>query len=517
MSATIADESVLVSDFDLDTKALERLVTPSTASDIGDRMILTPQQLDPILNNQDLKEFFKALSKQYNTVVIVPSHTRAEFWKDVADQILTVENLYDGVEDLKADHVGLVVMVNKYDGIDLPYDACRILVIDGLPDVRRKIDKIQEGVLAGSDELLSQHIQRIEQGMGRAIRANDDQCIVFLMGRSLISRLYAYDALKKLRTTIMYSLTHDTNWVRASKGALVHLRYEATGMARPLVLAQRSAFDAAQRRDYKQAVAALQEVANAQTDPRVKGWIKQQLAEYMHFTDPVKSQVILRSAVEANHMVLHPIEGISYTRLDTTKMNQARQCADYLVQTFADSNRLVLAVHSLLEDIIFKPETSEKFEEAMKQLAFLLGFKGQRPEAEFGSGPDVLWGIGSMEYLVIECKNGATAQAISKHYCDQLSGSMNWFAKRYSSDCHITPIMAHPVHIVEANAYPLTGMRVINERKLGELKDTVLAFVHALVSSDKYGDPEEIAGLLNNYNLTEARFVDRFTVAFRSK
>lgn len=41
-------------------------------------------------------------------------------------------------------HVGLVVLVNKYDGIDLPNDACRIPVIDGLPDVRRKIDIIRQ-------------------------------------------------------------------------------------------------------------------------------------------------------------------------------------------------------------------------------------------------------------------------------------------------------------------------------------------------------------------------------------
>lgn len=543
MSATLADESVLVSHFSVDPQALSHPITPSSASDIGDRMILTPQELTPSLSDDDLKTFFEDLSSEYNVVVIVPSRYRAEFWADVADQTLTADNLYAGVAALKEGHVGLVVMVNKYDGVDLPYDACRILVIDGLPDVRRKIDKIEEGVLVGSDEVLNQKVQRIEQGMGRGIRANDDQCVVFLMGRTLISYLYAYHALNKfspatrvqlelserlaeqlggktlvdLRSTIMYSLNHDANWVRASRGALVHVRYEPSELVRPLVLKQRQAFDAAQHRDYSTAVRIIQEAVDQETSQRVRGWLKQQLAEYTHFLNPVQSQVLLGSAVGDNHQVLHPIDGITYTRLDTAQLNQARQSADYLVQSFPDPNRLVLVIHGLLEDLVFKPDSADRFEEAMKQLAAFLGFKGQRPEAEFRKGPDVLWGMGEMRFLVIECKNGATNQAISRTDCNQLSGSMNWFAERYGSDCRALPIIVHPVHIVETDAHPLSNVRVINERKLGELKAAVLAFVEAAVSSSRYRDLSEIASLLNNYGLTSGLFIERFTMAYRRK
>ena len=38
----------------------------------------------------------------------------------------------------KRAHVGLVVLINKYDGIDLPDDACRVLVIEGLPGGLRR-------------------------------------------------------------------------------------------------------------------------------------------------------------------------------------------------------------------------------------------------------------------------------------------------------------------------------------------------------------------------------------------
>ena len=35
------------------------------------------------------------------------------------------------------------------------------------------------------------------------------------------------------------------------------------------------------------------------------------------------------------------------------------------------------------------------------------------------------------KYLVIECKTEATTQTIKKDYCNQLSGSVNWFKENY--------------------------------------------------------------------------------------
>jgi hypothetical protein len=48
------------------------------------------------------------------------------------------------VEKLKNGYVGLVILVNKYDGIDLPEDACRILVIDGLAEIKSEYEKLEQ-------------------------------------------------------------------------------------------------------------------------------------------------------------------------------------------------------------------------------------------------------------------------------------------------------------------------------------------------------------------------------------
>src|SRR5690606_18561852 len=95
-------------------------------------------------------------------------------------------------------HVGLVVLINKYDGIDLPGDACRILALDGLPEAYGALDRIEALALDESDAMITRQIQRIEQGMGRGVRSNDDHCVVLLLGSTLTQRLHRAGGSAKL-------------------------------------------------------------------------------------------------------------------------------------------------------------------------------------------------------------------------------------------------------------------------------------------------------------------------------
>jgi len=542
MTATLCDDSILVTHFDVAPECIATAITPSSANDIGDRMILLPQELNPDITDEQLKAFFKELSRSHNVVVIVPSSFRATFWSDVVDITLTAGNLYDGVRRLKDGHVGLVVLVNKYDGIDLPDEACRILVVDGLPDVRRRIDKLEQAVLFGTGETANQWIQRIEQGMGRGVRSNEDHCVVFLMGRSLTGQLYAHAARKKfsaatqaqlslsdrladqlrgrgteaMNEAIQRCLRRDTEWVKASKSVLVTLKYATGGTVSFVSLRRREAFNAAQRRAYPEACASIQEAINVTTDKPTKGWLMQQLAEYRYFIDQVDSQRILRAAVTENRLVTNPMDGIDYTRLSTPRMNQARQCAEFVAK-FADPNGMLVAVNGLLDEVVFMPDTSSTFEESMKNLARFLGFNAQRPEAEFKKGPDVLWEIGVARYLVIECKNGATSENICKHDSDQLGGSMNWFIGKYGTGCSAVPVMVHPVNVFVHAATPHADTRIVTTEKLATLSSSIRGFTKAVASQKGGATSAIIAPLLVNYGLTADLFVERHTVAFRVK
>ena len=251
MTATLADDSILSSHFGIDASHINIPIVPDSAGDVGDRMILLPQVINTGTTDEEIKAYCVYLAKFTNVVIIVPSFYRAKFWEDEANLILSENNLYEGIDNLKSNRVGLTILVNRYDGIDLPGDACRVLVIDGFPDARRQIDKVKQGILMGCAREVSQISQKIEQGMGRGVRSNDDYCVVFLMGRDLTRQLYSQGAINMLSPatkaqlnlsdqisaqiqgkaineitdTISLCIKRNEDWVKASKGVLASLKY----------------------------------------------------------------------------------------------------------------------------------------------------------------------------------------------------------------------------------------------------------------------------------------------------
>ena len=77
--------------------------------------------------------------------------------------------MVEGIHKLKNEHVGITVLINKYDGVDLPDEACRLLVIDGLPNMRSNYDAYEQNATPNNKRLCSEQIQKIEQGMGRGV------------------------------------------------------------------------------------------------------------------------------------------------------------------------------------------------------------------------------------------------------------------------------------------------------------------------------------------------------------
>ena len=537
MSATFADDSVLVTQFDANPDQVRGAIVPQNASDIGDRMILAPQELSPDITDEEIKQAVARRAAKYNVVVIVPSNARAAFWKPVAQLALTAENLEEGVKRLKAGHVGLAVLINKYDGIDLPYEACRVLVIDGIPDARRAIDEVEQMILYGSDLEMSKSIQQIEQGMGRGVRAIDDHCVVLLMGRSLLGHLFSRGAISKLtsatreqfklseqigdqlRTKPMkdidaaldYSLKRDPAWVNPAKGVLVNVKYEATGSEGKLASRRRAAFNAASLGQHATACAELQQAVNETTDRTVKGWLMAELAEYTCFVNPVEAHQILKSGLQLNHNIVRPQGGTDYIRVGAATADQATLCLETF-REFTPPTALLLAVNALVEELQFRSEGTSRFERAFADVARFVGYKGQRPEAEFGVGPDVLWSLGDLKYLVIECKSGVTTTTVNKHDANQLAGSMNWFASTYDHSCTATPVLVHRATQFEHAATPPLGTRIMTPDLLERFCEAVSGLALSASRLTRYGSVTEIAGLLRHYGLTQDLLLNRYTV-----
>jgi Helicase C-terminal domain len=543
MTATLADDSTLVTAFDANPDAISNPITPKTASDLGERMILVPQEINTNITDDEIKEFVASFSKTNNVVVILPSGVGANYWSDVATKgmILTADNIEEGVNSLRASNGNLAVLVNKYDGIDLPDDTCRILVVDDLPDTRRLLDHYEQGTLSGSDRYLSRQVQRIEQGMGRGIRSNEDYCVVICMGSRLLKALYAQGAVRHFSSATRRQLELSKNiasqisdegiegiaepindvlkrnkgWVAAAKNALIEVAYADAAVDQVSIL-QRQAYDAFRRGKHERAMELLQKAADSVADARVKGWLLEQAAEALHRLDKASSQILLAAAGDKNPRITKPLAGIAYKKISTDGMNQSLQATKYLSTKYpSGGNAIIIGVNGILQNFVFSELGSDQFEEALMDIGLHLGFHAQRPEKEGSGKLDVLWGIGVGQYILFPCKSSATADAISKQYADQASGNMNWFKSAYGESSKGTPVIVHPATILEFDAFPPASTRVMGKDELAKLHAACMAFATA-VKDDCQNVTKIKASLSANFLLGD-QFLPKFTVAPKKK
>ena len=484
LTATLADDSILVTDLGADPALLARAVTPGSAAGLGDRLILAPVALNPSLTDESVRvlaqQFARgdrdgdgvADSEPINVVVLVPGTRAAAEWAPYADRTYYVKQMEAGVAELKARHVGVVVLVNKYDGVDLPHRACQLLILDGVPRPMDGMERREAIALTESPTRLAREVQRIEKGMGRGVRDTEDYCAVLLLGANLgvathdprwlglfspatraqlrLSRDIATQikgqGLDAVRVALSACLTRDPQWVERSRRTLAEIRYVDTGAIRPEAVAAREAFDLAVTGQTHSAADKLQQAINNLEDPALRGWLREQKAAYLHFTDPVTAQQQLGAAVRENNFMLRPA--------------------------------------------------------AWERLGLHLGFVSSRPEKLYGTGPDTLWSLSADRHAVVELKTGCTtATTIAKKDLDQLGGSIRWDQEQYPSATS-QPIMLHPSSVLDEHGTGVPSMRVVTPTKLEELKLAVVTYAVALADGQgRWGDEQAVAAQLSHGRL----------------
>lgn len=138
---------------------------------------------------------------------------------------------------------------------------------------------------------------------------------------------------------------------------------------------------------------------NATSERHLKGYLKQHLAEYTNFVDPAKAQELQLSALSMNSRLLRPLAGVTYHRLNAPAAGQATAAVGFMTR-FLEGNDLIIWINGLLDDLDWGEDGSKRFEAAMKELGSFLGFGSERPEDKTGKGPDNLWALGGLNYLV---------------------------------------------------------------------------------------------------------------------
>ena len=543
MTATLSDDTVLVTHFGADPAGLGDPIVPSSSQSLGDRMVLIPQELNPNLTFEDVKDVLVRLKKKTNVVVIVPSRAAAGRWEEDADQVLVGSSVVGGIARLRTQRAGLTVLINRYDGIDLPNNACRVLAIFDLPEMTSFREKQDNAVLANSDATLRRQMQRIEQGMGRGIRSNDDYCAVILYGAKLTSRLRSPGgramltnatqlqmelsqnlarrmkgaSIDQIEEVIGHCLARKPEWVSASKKVGLRARPDARQNLDEVAVATRSAFDHARHGDHAKAASVLQDAANASVDPNEQAWLKVRLAEVTHQTDASEAQKILLHASRSNPSVIKPVQGVSYHRLAPPEGKQAAAVQTHHAKYLEAPDR-ILGTESLIDDLVFGEDRTSQFEAAIQELGRVMGATSQRPEQEYRVGPDNLWAFPDGSYFVVECKSGATSRSgISKSDLGQLQQSISWFTEQYPKVTSMTPILIHPLRTISENAAYVPGIRVITATQLQKIKQSLREFGRSLGNASIFNDVTRLSQLISAQSFTPSSFLEAYTISMKDR
>ena len=509
MSATVADDSDIIRTFDASSETISKPVSPTSLAGVGERMILTPglTRLERNKVGGLAKQLAKDVSKSAGVAILAPSNNAAEQWSDIA-KLAKGDEVANAVHGLvNSSGTGPYVFPNRYDGIDLPGDSCRLLILAGLPRGNNVYDSYRATVLDGSATINSNLAQRIEQGMGRGTRGGGDHCVVILLGNDLVSWISLSSNLRLLtattreqvrmgteisreitsipefRNTVDWCLERSPVWTQFHASELA----DSTGHLQPNIRSLDIA--AEERRHFNLLLSGYAgKAANAtekfvrekdQLDDKVKGWLLQLAARAAHQAGNIELRERLqREAHACNRALQRPMATIDYTPL-STPTDQSKSIVGYINRF--ELRRGVLARFDEIAANLVKSATAGQFEEALKDLGSVLGFASERPETKDKGAPDVLWILGDDLAWVMECKSTKKPDnPLSKQEHGQLLQSWEWFNQHYPNHDG-TRISLHPNTSAGEGVTPGDTM-VLTMPKLGELVGSMRTLLEELTT-----------------------------------
>jgi len=373
-------------------------------------------------NDDEQRVSVKALIADRKACMIVPSSYSAEKWRDVAEQYTThagqagIDEFAEATDDRK------LILVARYDGIDLPGAACRVLVIDGLPRGAHLLDRFLDEHLQALSLRASHSAIRMVQAIGRIFRSNTDHGAVVLVGgdvtswsRSPANRVFLPPLLQKqiqlglaLResvdageTTFAELLaavtTGDRNWDEFYEERIEEFKPEP-GTESPkwlveVALHEQQAYQHLWEGNCTEAASMFAGLADEVMphDRRLSAWCRHWEGAALDFggnrlearrayiaAANIRSE-LGRPVVDARTIIASgsaPEPGAQATAIATiVEKRRAKALAD---------------LDEIASDLQYGPGTNP-VEQAIKVLGECLGLSASRPDRQEGTGPDVEW------------------------------------------------------------------------------------------------------------------------------
>ncbi|MEO6703264.1 MAG: DEAD/DEAH box helicase, partial [Jatrophihabitantaceae bacterium] len=398
-------------------------------------------------------------------------------------EVLTATDVEDSLDPFLDSDTALLTLSNRYDGIDLPDDDCRLVILDGLP---AKGD-LQERFLyreLGAQNVLQERIRaRIAQGAGRATRNFRDYAVVIVIGDDLVSYLTPKDiqaafhpdlhaeiefgwsnsrddTSANMTANIAIFDEHGEEWADVERDILARRdqceRIDPPGASQlqAAASAEVETWEAIWSGDWTSALQAARAVIDSLTGGRPTG-------RYAGLWNYLAASIALRQ--------VHTTHNSQYTATAASYLRAARQCArgtkwlDYLVSaadTITDAtvgseldpidqlaiDNILTRLPKLGRPSVFDTATNQMrqalsakapnpYEQALVDLGTYAGASESVPKSKAAAFPDGAWLFGEITWISWEAKSDAKDDGeLGADYTREAGGHLRYLSRSRGQD-----------------------------------------------------------------------------------
>ena len=480
----------------------------------------------------------KSLVANLKSCVISPSEKSGRRWTPPAI-------VYDGaggqgeISRFSASSEPLMLsLIARYDGIDLPGSACRVVVLDGLPRGESLIDRfIDQGVRIETIRI-SQTATRIVQAIGRIFRSNTDHGVVLLVGGQLQSWLRGHTERAYLPDLVQRQLllgvelgkqtkTGSTSWAELIDGVLEGDRnwdemynnyideFETSVASVPpewhveLVLDERAAFGQLWEGQFQRS-ADLYEGLCRQAglhDARLEAWYRhwRGLALLCSGARPDGLLEFMRAANVRTEL------GRPEERMADNLRPKGGKCgfqAKELAGRYRQGRTTAIdEIGAIKRDLVYGGNVG-RAEDALSRLGALIGVSSERPDKSVGTGPDVLWrdeageSVWGFELKTDKKKGGE----YSKRDVSQCHDHREWLTTNYGDHCEL--MIVGRLLSVSEKANPGKALKIAELDGFRDMVGRVEAMTVGLEGSPQGREEGSIQAWLEHLGLVWPRCVE---------
>ncbi len=511
----------------------EHSIEPGGRAGDTERMILpAPREL----TEAAAVDWVRRMIHDHKALVMVPSARIAASWSDIGD-VFYSEAGHVRIQQFAHSDNEKLILVARYDGIDLPGNACRTLVVDGLPLGVSRFDRFLESHLDLKGITSDIVASRFAQLLGRISRGMTDYGVFFLVGRRLLRWLDAPTNRSLLPLHIRrqlelghvlaegYSkmspeglalrcLNREEEWLAAyteyMKGVDNSVPAAVENATGPTLAEAEVAFVRCLWEGQPDKAARKLRTVRAAARREGKAFAAWQLHWTAHALSRVDADDARAKYGDAGRMCVdlgRPPRELEVQEAESTL--QSQRMADLL--NARGLPRMLRELSDVAGRLVQDSASAAEHEEAVRLLGELLGFNATRPDndGDGGEGPDVLWTTpDNAQLFLIELKTKKESAVYNKKDVGQIHNHCQWASNEFP-DIDSVRLLIGPRLQCSAAASPPDDFWIVTPDEVDRLRRAVVEVYERAASEQfKLLMPAAVASCLEQLHLRWETIID---------